>query len=261
VVSDRPDQSNEVEQAPLVRASVKDRDLAASLAALAGLSARSSLMDVLTDIASFAAQAIPGADGAGLTLLEPGRADISVETELFVKKIEEIQHSLGEGPCVAAAADGQPVRSGSLGVDRRWPRLGPQAGRLGVHSVLSLPLCTPDRIIGAMNVYAHDRDIFDERAEQIGMVYAVPATVAVQNAQALAHATRLAEKLQTALDARAVIEQAIGIIRARSGISAEVAHQRLRVLSRNQRGTVVQAATGIVTAAISKAQQRRTTTE
>ncbi len=53
-----------------------DEDLTGSVTALAGLStARLTLEDLLTRVASFAVQAIPGADGAGLTLIEEGRAD------------------------------------------------------------------------------------------------------------------------------------------------------------------------------------------
>ena len=59
------------------------------------------------------------------------------------------------------------MRSGSLGGEQRWPRFGPRAGRLGVHSVLSLPLLTPDGVFGAMNVYAHGKDAFDEQAARI----------------------------------------------------------------------------------------------
>ena len=51
-------------------------DLAESLAALSRVSvARSGLEHLLTQVASIAVQAIPGADGAGLTLLEVDRAD------------------------------------------------------------------------------------------------------------------------------------------------------------------------------------------
>lgn len=55
-----------------------------------------------------------------------------------------------------------------------------------MHSVLSLPLLIEDGVVGAMNVYAHARDVFDDRAEQIGQLFAVPAAVAVQNAHILA---------------------------------------------------------------------------
>jgi GAF domain-containing protein len=73
--------------------------------------------------------------------------------------------------------------SGSLGSDARWRRFGGTVARLGVDSVLSLPLVTPDQVVGAMNVYAHDRHVFDEWAAELGEIYAIPAAVAVQNAQ------------------------------------------------------------------------------
>ncbi len=137
-------------------------------------------------------KAIPGAEGAGLTLLEPDRADTIVKSEPFVEEIDDIQYGLGEGPCISAAETGRTMRSGSLGDDPRWPRFGPRADRLGVHSVLSLPLIAGDVVVGAMNVYAHAPDSFDERSAELGELFAVPAAIAVQNAQILAQTRRLA---------------------------------------------------------------------
>ena len=146
-----------------------------SLSALARLSAaRLSLEDLLTQVATFAVRAIPGADGAGLTLIEADRADTIVKSAPFVREVDDIQYGLGEGPCISAAALGKPMRSGSLGGDHRWPRFGARVGRLGVHSVLSLPLISADQVVGAMNVYAHAKDAFDERAEQPGPVVRGP---------------------------------------------------------------------------------------
>lgn len=235
----------------------EDEDLTGSLTALAGLStARLSLEDLLTQVATFAGQAIPGADGAGLTLLESDRADTIVKSEPFVADIDDIQYGLGEGPCISAAATGQIMRSGSLGGDPRWPRFGPRAGRLGVHSVLSLPLHTPDGVVGAMNVYAHPKDAFDDRAEHIGQLFAVPAAIAVQNAQILARAQRLTIHLQAALTNRAVIDQAIGIIISRTGAPADDAFGRLRALSQTEHVKLSVVATRIVQEAARRARAR-----
>ena len=81
-----------------------------------------------------------------------------------------------------------------------------------MHSVVSLPLITPDRVVGAMNVYAHDKNVFDERAAELGQIFAVPAAIAVQNAHVLAQTRRLANQLQSALEIRGVIDRAIGIL-------------------------------------------------
>ena len=175
----------------------------------------------------------------------------------FVREVDDIQYRLGEGPCISAAALGEPMRSGSLGGDHRWPRFGPRAGRLGVHSVLSLPLIGADQVVGAMNVYAHGKDAFDERSAQLGELFAVPAAIAVQNAQILAQTQRLAAQLQSALTTRAVIDQAIGILMSRSGVTADEAVTRLRVLSQREHTKMAVVATGVVREAVRRARARR----
>ena len=71
-------------------------DLQSSLAALAGLATgRLGLEEILTQVAVYAVRAIPGADGAGLTLIEADRADTIVATADFVREIDTIQYSMG----------------------------------------------------------------------------------------------------------------------------------------------------------------------
>ena len=171
--------------------------------------------------------------------------------------VDDIQYGLGEGPCITAAATGTTMRSGSLGGDRRWPRFGPRVGRLGVHSVLSLPLISHEAVAGAMNVYAHAPGSFDERSEELGELFAVPAAIAVQNAQILAQTRRLAVSLQAALTSRAVIDQAIGILRSRSGISADEAYDRLCQHSQREDIKVNEVAAGVVREAVRSARARR----
>ncbi len=235
----------------------EDADLTSSLQALSQLSSGLDLVDLLTRVASYAVRAIPGADGAGLTLQEISRADVIVKSAEFVKEIDDIQYGLGEGPCIWAASRGKTMRSGSLGGDPRWPRFGPRAGRLGVHSVLSLPLITPAGVVGAMNVYAHAKDAFDDRSEELGEIFAVPAAIAVHNAQILAQAERLAAQLQAALTSKTVIDQAIGIMRARAGISSEEAFSRLRQLSQSEHAKVNVVAQSVVDEAVRRARARR----
>jgi GAF domain-containing protein len=126
-----------------------------------------------------------------------------------------------------------------------------------VHSVLSLPLRAGDEVVGAMNVYAHAKDAFDERAEQLGEVFAVPAAIAVQNAQILAQTQRLATNLQSALTNRAVIDQAIGILMSRTGVTTDEAFSRLRDLSQREHTKLAEVAAEIVHAAVKRARSRR----
>ena len=232
--------------------------LRSSLDALARLSSRRlALEELLTGVATLAVRAIPGADGAGLTLLEPGRADTIVATADFVTAVDDIQYGLGEGPCISAAADNVTVVSGSLGADERWKPFGSRVARLGVHSVISLPLPTADGVVGAMNVYAHGKHRFDARAVEVGELFAGPAAVAVQNAQVLAQAQRLARRLQDALAEQQVVERAIGIMLSRSGGTAEAALDRLRRTSQAEQRTLAVVAQALVDEAVRRASHRR----
>jgi GAF domain-containing protein len=236
---------------------IEDEDLRSSVEALGRMSLRElGLEDILTRVAGCAVQAIPGADGAGLTLFEHGRSNTLVATAEFVSEIDDIQYSLQQGPCVSAAAEGITMRSGSLGGDPRWPQFGGRIARLGVHSVVSLPLITPDGVVGAMNVYARDKHVFDDRAAELGELFAVPAAIAVQNAQLLADARRLVARMQTALDTRSIVDRAVGIMMSRSGGTAEQALDRLRTLSQHEHHKLATVAEQIVQEAARRAQAR-----
>ncbi|OYN77949.1 GAF and ANTAR domain-containing protein [Mycolicibacterium sphagni] len=248
------------------QASADAADLKAAIGELAGLVADGrGLPELLAEVAAFAVHAIPGADGAGVTLLRVDRVDNMIEalaaSAPFVAEIDEIQYvALNEGPCITAALERRTVRSGSLGGEKLWPRFGPRVGRLGVHSALSLPLLLQDQVVGAINVYAHDKDVFDERAAELGELFAKPAAVAVHNAQILAKATALAAQLQTALSTRPVIDQAIGLLRGRTGRSAEEAFAQLRSISQTEHRKLGDVAQRIVDEAVRRARARHNPT-
>jgi transcriptional regulator with GAF, ATPase, and Fis domain len=235
-----------------------DGNLAGSLAGLSGLLTDGRPMrETLIEIAGFAVGAIPGADGAGLTMLEDERAQTVVASADFVQAVDDVQYGLHEGPCLLAVESQTTQTSGSLGGDARWPRFGPRVGRMGVHSVLSLPLLLPDRVVGAMNVYGHAKDAFDPAAVRVGELFARPAAVAVHNAHVLAQSQRLAEQLAEALTSRAVIDQALGVLMSRSGATAEEAFGRLRAMSQAQHVKVVEVARVLLDEAVRRARSRQ----
>ena len=235
-----------------------DDDLALSLDDLSGLLTSTNSLEVtLVRIAELAVKAIPGAQAAGLTLLEPDRPQTVVATDPFVQEVDDVQYGLGEGPCLAAVALGATVSSGNLGGDNRFPRFGPQAGRLGVHSVLSVPLLVDASPIGVLNIYARARDSFGAEAVRFGEAFAGPAAVSVANAQALARAGRLVGQLSQALSSRAEIDQAIGILMSRTGGTSDEAFTRLRTASQQRQVKLQQVARELVAAAVGRARDRR----
>lgn len=235
-----------------------DEDLAESLAGLTGLLlGHRPLKDTLANIAGFAVHAIPGAEGAGLTMLEANRPQTVVATADFVREVDRVQYDVAkEGPCVSAVAEGKMFTSGNLGGETRWPRFGPRVGRLGVHSALSLPLLLPDRVLGALNVYAHNRDAFTESAVAVGEAFAPPAAASVSNAQILGQADRLIAQLQQALHSRAEIDQAVGLLMGRTGLDADDAMARLRAISQSNSVKVSELAHDMLDTALRRARAR-----
>ena len=127
---------------------------------------------------------------------------------------------------------------------------------MGVHSVLSLPLIVDDQVVGAINAYARSRDAFAEHAVKLGSQFAGPAAVSVYNAQLLATARDRAEQLHRALGSRTMIDQAIGILRSRSGVSEEEAFDRLTKISQKENVKLRVVAERLVEEAVRRARAR-----
>jgi len=236
-----------------------DDELTASLTGLSGLlSGHRSLEQTLVRVAELAVRAIPGAQGAGLTLLEADRPQTVVATDGFVTAVDDIQYGLNEGPCISAVAQGRTFTSGNLGGEPQWPHFGPRVGRLGVHSALSLPLVLPGQVLGALNVYAHDRDVFNEHAISMGEAFSPQAAVSVHNAQLLGQAERLVAQLQQALTSRAEIDQALGVMMSRTGATAQEAFDKLRVQSQTRSVKLTDVAREILGEAVRRARVRHT---
>lgn len=237
-------------------------DLQAGLSRLAGLVADSlGLPQVLAEVAGSAVRAIPGADGAGVTLLcgEPHDRTVVARAASvpFVTEVDAIQYqTLSEGPGLTAVELRRAVWSGSLGGDRSWPRFGPRVGRMGVHSALALPLTVADQVVGAITVYAYGKDSFGGHAAEFGELFAKRAAVAVHNARILADALTLTDQLRAALSTRPVIDQAIGIIRSRTGRSAAEAFAQLRAVSQAEQRKLAEVAERVVDEAVRRARLR-----
>jgi len=237
-------------------------DLHAGVRAVAGLVADAGgVDDLLRDVAQFAAHAIPAVDGASVALLQPQhvtpRIQTCAATAEFVAEIDKVQYEeLHEGPCITSMQTGRVTVSGSLGSDIRWPHFGGRVARMAVHSALSLPLIIRDEVIGSINAYARTRDAFGEHAVILGSEFAQSAAVSLHNATLLANARERTDNLQRALASRAVIDQAIGIVRSRTGATAEEAVERLKRMSQSENVKLVIVAERLVDEAVRRARAR-----
>jgi GAF domain-containing protein len=96
----------------------------------------------------------------------------------------------------------------------RWAAFSRAAARRGILSSLSLPLVAHHECMGVLNCYSRTEAAFSDEDEHIGLEFAAAASIALANAQAYWDARHLSERLGMAMESRATIEQAKGILMA-----------------------------------------------
>ena len=137
----------------------------------------------LRQVASLALHAFPIADGVGISILAgDGSIHATVASADFVRDIDAVQFGLSEGPCFSATATGRLIYTGGMRGDTRWPRFGPVAARLGVSSVLALPLALAGIQVGAIDIYSHRKNAVNYRSVAMGRRFCGPAAVYLQRA-------------------------------------------------------------------------------
>jgi GAF domain-containing protein len=192
------------------------------------MQAGSSTQETLDKIVSVATQLISGCDMVGISVVHRDRIDTPGASDETLRRLDELQFDLKEGPCFDALRTHETVCSSDLATDPRWPRWGPLvAEEIGVFSIVSYRLFTSGDTLGAMNLYARKPAAFD--ADDIFDGEALAAHVAV----ALA-ASEHVEHLQIAISNRTVIGRAEGILMERFDIPPAQAFAVLRRVSQRR---------------------------
>ena len=179
------------------------------------------------------AGSVPGADMASVTVLRGDTGETVASSSERVWAIDSDQYAAGDGPCLEAARTGKVVRVGIEEALERWPDFARCARAAGVGSYLSSPLFIDDEFAGSLNLYSEQPHGFTDFDVALLRLYMTAASAAIANARRYAKARTLAENLTRALDSRALIDQAIGVLMARRGLTAEQAFAALARESQN----------------------------
>ena len=101
------------------------------------------------------ADALFGVDGTALMLIDSDQALRSLAvSDARATLLEELQAEHGEGPCIDAFEDKEPVAAGDLGSEDRWPAFAPPAAAGGLLAVLASPIPYSDQAVGVVAVFA-----------------------------------------------------------------------------------------------------------
>ena len=206
-----------------------------------------SLSDVLTEIVTVAAQGIPGGESSSITLLRGDEAFTAAHFGDMALAADELQYERGYGPCMDAGRGNVVLRVDDMAEETRWPDYTARVLAVGVRSSLSVPLPYQGSSIGALNNYSSQVSAFaTPDSLRAGIEVAEAVAVAVVNADAHARIVDQAHNMRLAMESRAVIEQAKGVLMAQRGIDAQQAFDMLRDASQRYNRKLRDIASGIV---------------
>jgi hypothetical protein len=204
-----------------------DQLVVALRGAARGLANRRSIRDLeetLGQIVAAAVDTIPSVDAGSISISEHGRVDTRHPTSEAIRKLDETQGQLYEGPCIAALDDppdsGIVVSQDLAGADgERWPQFAPEAVAAGYRGLMSTTL-SDGGLHAALNLYSAAPNAFSEHCRTMAGLFGIQAAL-------LLYGTNQAAHLQRAVDSRDLIGQAKGILMERFNVDDEAAFQML----------------------------------
>jgi GAF domain-containing protein len=188
---------------------------------------RHSMDTLLQAVVDETKTALPGAADASITVLIGSRPATAGYSGQLALELDETQYEEGHGPCLHAATTGELVEVVDTRTELRWPDHMRRAAALGCLSSLSVPLPMAE-LSGALNVYSVRAHGFDEEtAAPVATLFAESAAASISNMRAYQDAQDTIANLTIAIESRAVIDQAKGIVMERRQLTADQAFQLL----------------------------------
>jgi GAF domain-containing protein len=200
----------------------------------------------LQQIVQLVCAALDSCSMAGVTLLDPSGPHTIAATNEATERVDAFQYKVESGPCLDAYRNRVMHRVDSTEKDDRWPEFFELARSEGVRSVLSYPLVVHNDGIGALNLYGEREYAFDEEDERIGQAFATHATITLTHARGSWRNGQARQNLERALETRGIIDQAKGILMARTGTDGDQAFEALRRASQRSNRKVSDLAREIV---------------
>jgi hypothetical protein len=184
--------------------------------------------DLPARLVTMCAACVP-ASGAGIIVMtDSGPGAMLAGTDAPIRTMEELQFSLGEGPCVEASSCRRPVlqpefaRTGP----QRWPGFAAGALGAGVRAVFAFPLQVGGIRVGVLDLYRDREGPLDGGQLAHALAFSDAATSVLLHLQAQTDGAHLG--LVSMVEDRAEIHQATGMISVQAALGLAEALVLLR---------------------------------
>lgn len=182
---------------------------------------------VLHRLTRLAIELIPGATAAAVTIMTSDQGYTFAASDARIDGLHRLQFISGQGPLVEVMRHNEARHIRDATTETRWPTFCDAAIDAGFCGYMALPLHTDAEPAGAVSLYSVQAGAFSGVAHDIALLFAAQGGTAVHNAETYVTCRRMADHLQLALQSRAAIDQAKGILHAELGLSPDEAFELL----------------------------------
>lgn len=169
--------------------------------------------------------------GVGMVLMtDAGPAGTVAATDGPAETMEELQFTLGEGPCVDSSRTGRPVLQPDLARSgpTRWPGFAPGALDAGIRAIFAFPLRVGAIRLGVLDLYRDVPGLLTEEQLTEALSFADAATSILLHLQSQDSLDGTGPGLVRVIEDRAEVHQATGMVAVHANVSLTQALVLLR---------------------------------
>ncbi|QCB93713.1 GAF and ANTAR domain-containing protein [Cellulomonas shaoxiangyii] len=144
------------------------------------------------------------------------------------RRCDEVEYATGAGPCLSAVDEGVTILVQDVAREDRWPAWRDATLAEGFACSAAFPVRATSDVQVALNVYSERAGCWDDTSVALAEKLAADLGRVLEYSLRLVDLTTTTSDLQAALESRAVIDQAIGIVMAQNRCPADEAVQILR---------------------------------
>jgi len=172
--------------------------------------------------------------GAGIMFMVDGehRGTLGA-TDVAITVVEDLQFTLGEGPCIDTYTSGEPVLEPHLREpdEVRWHEFSGPALAAGVEAIFGFPIVAGDVRLGALDLYVDHPWVLTPEQHADAVIMSHVVADAILSLQSRADPGGLTADLETGARLRSVVHQASGMLAVQLDIPVADALARLRAFA------------------------------
>lgn len=213
--------------------------------ALTGSAVRGSALVDLFLLLSERAVAVLPVEACGVLVRDvAGRLRALGSSSASAALLDLFQIQNDEGPCLECLRSGQAISVDARGTQERWPRFAALLAAEGHTAVHAFPMRSGSATLGALNLFSSGVLVAEDR--EVAQAFADLAALVLLRADVIEDADLVARRLEQAVQARATVAQAVGMLVERFDVDADEALRRLRSEVSQGSRTIVDVATDVV---------------